>query len=123
MRDNHFLWKHAQKGIHHFYSYQKVLAATSGGYILDLPEFMRLHHIRLVFDDTTSKDYDVQVQDDPSNALYCSVKKAASDTNTSILILPSELNLQLETSSRISIVLANATIGKVIRIIIQLDEL
>jgi len=122
IRDNWGIWQHNQKGKSHFYTYQRTIAAAAETYILDFPVSMQLNHIRMTWDDSTAKDYDIRIYNDPSSPYYVSLNKKIGNISTTTF-QQGGIEYKFEGGSRISVVITNATPTKIVRLVVQLDEL
>lgn len=87
---------------------------------LDFPQASLLNYVVMIFNDGTSKDFSIRVLTTPSDGYYAEVRTETSNTGTDYRTC--KLEEKYPTAARLQINFSNYTVGKIVKITVQADD-
>ena len=88
---------------------------------LDLPTGQILNDIVLIFDDATSRDFQMRAYSNPADGMYAQIRSETSNTGTDYRAC--SIREKFPINSRLELYFANYTVGKRCKITIQADDI
>lgn len=114
-------WAWHRIGKSWYYNRTVTFAGTTQQIDLFLPRAVQLNRVEQIFDDATSKDYSVRIYP-AASANYAELETVTTNTDTS-RVLQLGIEFKYPQSTKLSIYYSNYTVGKIVDIRIQADDI
>jgi len=115
-------WNWYRVGKSWFYTQRVTYAGTTQTVNLDFPMAVQVNRIEQKWNDTTAKDFEVRHYSDPSQTSYAIYLSTDADANTSVII-QAGIEYKYGRNSRMQFFYENYTVGKILDLMVQVDEL
>jgi len=119
--DTYQTWARIKKGASTWYEQTLTFAGSTMTVQLDLPVGQILNDIVLIFDDATSRDFQMRAYTNPADGMYAQIRSETSNTGTDYRAC--SIREKFPINSRLELYFANYTVSKRCKITIQADDI